>query len=215
MTSPRLPGGDGSTGPRSPRLSPVLWAARQASGAYETQLPVASGVGMTHRLNSTRGQTGHSSGLLARRACSLRPDGVRFEAFLLDLTGRALRGVRPLFCEAQWTTRSCRHTRSGRRYRNAIARAGGHGRTSRRGRVPASLRLARPGGCTGRHGHGADDRHGWSGMTPIHIAADDLRRMVERGVSDATIARWRGCSAATVIRRRLELGLRRRRKAKQ
>ena len=52
-------------------------------------------------------------------------------------------------------------------------------------------------------------------MTPIHIAADDLRRMVERGVSDATIARWRGCSAATVIRRRLELGLRRRRKAKQ
>ena len=60
MTSPRLPGGDGSTGPRSPRLSPVLWAARQASGAYETQLPVASGVGMTHRLNSTRGQTGHA-----------------------------------------------------------------------------------------------------------------------------------------------------------
>ncbi len=45
-------------------------------------------------------------------------------------------------------------------------------------------------------------------MTPIHIAADDLRRMVERGVSDATIARWRGCSVATVIKRRLELGLR-------
>ena len=42
MTSPRLPGGDGSTGPRSPRLSPVLWAARQASGAYETLAAGAS-----------------------------------------------------------------------------------------------------------------------------------------------------------------------------
>ena len=45
------------------------------------------------------------AGPLARRACSLRRrSGVRFEAFLPDLTGRALRGVRPPFCEAQWTT---------------------------------------------------------------------------------------------------------------
>ena len=40
MTSPRLPGGDGSTGPRSPRLSPVLWAARQASGVSQTSAAV-------------------------------------------------------------------------------------------------------------------------------------------------------------------------------
>ena len=60
MTSPRLPGGDGSPGPRAGACHPSYGAARQASGAYETQLPVASGVGMTHRLNSTRGQTGHA-----------------------------------------------------------------------------------------------------------------------------------------------------------
>ena len=53
-----------------------------------------------------------------------------------------------------------------------------------------------------------------AGRPPL-IADDDLRNLVERGLSDAVIARWRDCSAATVIRRRLELGLRRRRKAKQ
>ena len=45
-----------------------------------------------------------------------------------------------------------------------------------------------------------------AGRHPI-FADDDLRNLVERGLSDAVIARWRDCSIDTVARRRKQIGL--------